>query len=299
MLDQRVELLRILDHAGTITAAATLLHRSPSGYSRQLRSLSRELGVELLEQQGREVRLTPAGKRVVEYAHHVLGRWQTTLTAVQGDDGGGGPFGERRIGAHPTALSALLAPCLDEISGSYPSLYLTAVETEPPRCFDQLVAGDIDACLVPAQSDLPPRTDPRFRQEIVLTESIDVLVSSTHRLADRSSVSLCELAYESWVLPGPERSGHQEVVGACHAVGFVPDAVHFAQDPQATADLVEATGAVALVGRFARCDSAVNRLPLDGDSAPERQIVLCTPAGRDDLVIRTLADRMTEHAVGL
>lgn len=295
MLDQRVELLRVLEQTGTITAAAELLHRSPSGYSRQLRSLSRELGVELLEHQGREVRLTPAGKRVVEYAQRAHGQWKSVLTAAQGDGEAGEPRGERMIGAHPTGLSALLAPCLGEVAGQFPGVRLMAVETEPPRCFDHLIAGHLDACLVPAQADVPPRTDPRFHQQIMLTEPIDVLVGSDHRLSDRSSVTLAELECEPWVMPGPECSGHDEVLSACLSAGFVPRAVHYAQDTHAVAELVQASGAVGLIGRFTRHDSAACRLPLGGESAPVRQLLLCTAAGGDDQVITALAQAMADH----
>src|SRR5699024_12478982 len=105
MLDRRIDLLRILDQVGTITEAAHLLHRSPSGYSRQLRVLADELGVELLEQHGREVRLTPAGKSVVAYAYETHAAWEVTKSALIEENRA---MSTPTIGAHQTVLSAML-----------------------------------------------------------------------------------------------------------------------------------------------------------------------------------------------
>src|SRR5690625_3770043 len=111
MLDRRIELLRILDQVGTITEAAHLLCRSPSGYSRQLRGLADELGVELLEQHGRKVRLTPAAQRVVAYAHNTHAAWEETKSSLT-EETGARPL---RLGAHPTALSALIASDIEHL----------------------------------------------------------------------------------------------------------------------------------------------------------------------------------------
>src|SRR5690625_5167226 len=125
MLDRRIDLLRILDQVGTITEAAHLLHRSPSGYSRQLRGLADELGVELLEQHGREVRLTPAGKRVVAYAYETHAAWEVTKSALIEETGA---IGTLTIGAHPTALSALVGPSLEELAKLHPHVTVRSEE---------------------------------------------------------------------------------------------------------------------------------------------------------------------------
>jgi len=49
------------DH-GTVAAAATALHMTPSGVSQQLAVLSREAGTALFEPDGRRLRLTPAAQ---------------------------------------------------------------------------------------------------------------------------------------------------------------------------------------------------------------------------------------------
>ena len=66
LLDKRAFYLFEVSSCGGIRAAAEHLHINPSVVSRQVRGLERELGMALLERQGRHVTLTEAGQLVVE-----------------------------------------------------------------------------------------------------------------------------------------------------------------------------------------------------------------------------------------
>ena len=67
MIDSRLQVLRLFAGHGTVTATAEALHYTPSAVSSQLRTLAQDLGVVLLEPEGRGLRLTPA-------AHTLLSR---------------------------------------------------------------------------------------------------------------------------------------------------------------------------------------------------------------------------------
>ena len=60
MIDRRLKVLRVVADRGTVSAAAEHLGYTASAVSHQMRTLSRDLGVALLEPDGRRVRLTPA-----------------------------------------------------------------------------------------------------------------------------------------------------------------------------------------------------------------------------------------------
>src|SRR5690625_5620190 len=68
----RLRLLRELELRGTITSVASTLNYAPSSVSQQLARLESEVGVALLEQDGRRVRLTAAGRRVARHAARVI-----------------------------------------------------------------------------------------------------------------------------------------------------------------------------------------------------------------------------------
>jgi DNA-binding transcriptional LysR family regulator len=58
---KRLQFLREVAARGTISAAAEALGYTPSAVSQQLSVLEAEMGTPLLERQGRNVILTPAG----------------------------------------------------------------------------------------------------------------------------------------------------------------------------------------------------------------------------------------------
>lgn len=76
MIDlRRLHVLRAVSHYGTVTAAARALHFTPSAASQQIRQLARDLDVDLLEPQGRGVRLTPAAESLLAHADAIEARW--------------------------------------------------------------------------------------------------------------------------------------------------------------------------------------------------------------------------------
>src|SRR4051794_8261081 len=75
-LHQLAYLVAVAEEASFTRAAARLRVAQP-GVSAQVRKLERELGQDLLDRSGREVRLTPAGAAVLPYA-------RAALAAVEG-----------------------------------------------------------------------------------------------------------------------------------------------------------------------------------------------------------------------
>ena len=89
---RRLRLLREVALRGTIAAAADALGFTPSAVSQQLSTLERESATALLERSGRTVRLTDAGRLLVERTGPVLvalEEAQAALEASRREVGGG------------------------------------------------------------------------------------------------------------------------------------------------------------------------------------------------------------------
>ncbi len=69
---QRLRILREFADRGTVGGVAGAMNMTPSAVSQQLKVLSREAGIALLEQDGRRVRLTDAGRALVLRADEVI-----------------------------------------------------------------------------------------------------------------------------------------------------------------------------------------------------------------------------------
>lgn len=272
MLDPRLQALRLLAQHGTVTAAAAASHYTPSAVSAQVRSLAEEVRTPLLEREGRGVRLSEAALMLVEHADHAAAAWEATRARVQSMDGA--QAGSFTLCGFSTAAASLLPRAAQEVSHEHPGTVVRIIEADPTECFDLLLAHRADIAVVVPTDAVPALTDPRFVQQPLGKDPMDLLVPADHRLADRRSISLSEAADERWILDRPGRPHHRLVTSACLAAGFTPDVAHEAVEWDTGAALVHAGLGVALVPQLANLPTVYNivRIPLRGDPQPARHL---------------------------
>ncbi|ANS79410.1 Regulatory protein, LysR:LysR, substrate-binding [Serinicoccus hydrothermalis] len=271
MIDRRLQVLRMVAQRGKVTAAAEALSYTPSAVSQQLRALGRELGVELLVQDGRGVRLSPAAQVLLDRTDDLVCRWEEIRAEVARVARTGG--GVLRLAGFSTAASALLPGVAARVRAEVGS-EVQIVEADPEECFELLLTGRADVAVVVALSGLPASTDPRFEQRALLEDPIDLLVHDGHPLAGREWVSLRDLAGERWIMDRPGRPYHELLQTACTGAGFTPSVAHYAAEWDTGAALVGADLGIALIPRLAQIPAAypVVRVPLHGDPAPARHL---------------------------
>ncbi|MGI5198409.1 LysR family transcriptional regulator [Streptomyces sp. CA-288835] len=281
MIDlRRLHVLRAVDHYGTVTAAARALHFTPSAASQQIRQLARDLGVDLLEPQGRGVRLTPAARSLLTHADAIQARWERAELDLRADHSV--PAGLLRVSGFPVAISILLAPMAAHLRERHPRLTVQIQELDVTTSFDLLFEGEIDLAVVEATPRNPPLSDTRFDQQPLLDDPFDLVVPKDHRLANRDRVDLTEAAHEPWIAPVPESPCRPHVLSACGAAGFTPDIAHHALDWNVTAHLVAHSLGVALIPRLAHLTPhlPITRVRCSGD--PHRKLLTCTRASGHD-----------------
>ncbi|WP_432118101.1 LysR family transcriptional regulator [Streptomyces sp. bgisy032] len=278
MIDlRRLHVLRAVAHYGTVTAAARALHFTPSAASQQIRQLARDLGVDLLEPQGRGVRLTPAAESLLAHADAIQARWDRAELDLRADQGA--PSGVLRVSGFPVAVSVLLAPMAVRLGERHPRLSVRITEAVVPASFDLLFERETDLAVVESTPHNPPMSDTRFDQRPLLDDPFDLVVHEEHPLAGRTRIDLAEAAREAWIAPVRESPCRLQVLSACGAAGFAPDVVHHAHDWNATAHLVAHRLGVALVPRLAQLTPhlPIARVRCAGD--PHRKLLTCTRAG--------------------
>jgi DNA-binding transcriptional LysR family regulator len=279
MIDARLQTLRVLAEEGTVTAAADALHLTPSTVSQQLRGLAGDLGVELLQADGRRVRLTAAAHTVLEHADVLHADWERAQAAIAAHRAG--EAGHLRLCGVSSALAALVAPAATTLRRERPLLTVEISEVESDDCFPLLLSDHADiAVLIPTASS-PPPDDARFEQQALLDEPQDLLVPTTHRLAQRRTATLADAAGEAWVADPGRVDQYQLLLGACAAAGFTPRIEHRAKEWFAISALVAHGFGVCLVPRLAPlpADHDVARVPLRGRPAPSRRIITCIRRG--------------------
>lgn len=114
--------------AGSFTAAAERLGLTPSGISRSIAKLEKQLGVRLITRTTRRLDLTAEGQWLLESARDILTRLQETALTLQ--SAAEHPSGLLRVNAATPVFNHLLAPLLPAFQARYPRIRLELVSGE-------------------------------------------------------------------------------------------------------------------------------------------------------------------------
>ncbi|MFF4100508.1 LysR family transcriptional regulator [Streptomyces sp. NPDC001903] len=294
---KKLRILRTLADRGTVTATAEALHMTPSAVSQQLTNLARQLGVPLLEAQGRRVRLTDAAHLVLRHAEAVFAQLERADAELAGYLAG--EAGEVRIGAFSTAVPVLVVPAVAALRRSHPGVEVRVRETEAAQSYELLAAGAVDLALSLA-AHAPTARDPRFTRITLMEDPLDVALPPDHPLATAPALRLADLSGDPWIYGG---SGPwQEIArNACEAAGFVPEQAHSASGWTAILAMVEAGMGVALIPRMVSGRASGVAVRVLAHDRPTRHVLAATRSGGEAApavsgvltALRTVAARRT------
>ncbi len=176
----------------SFTRAAHELHLTQPAVSQQVKLLEAEVGMPLFEQNGRKVRLAPAGTELLRYATQVtelLREAGETLSAMRGLK-----RGVLRLGAVSTAK--YFAPALlSAFRPAYPEVAIKFTVANREEIIGLLAANETDLVIM----GRPPReldtaADPFARHPLV------IIASPSHPLARQRRTPLKALGAESFII---------------------------------------------------------------------------------------------------
>lgn len=144
MLD--LELLRSfvsVVEAGGFTRASKRVHRTQSTVSQQIKRLEEDVGQVLLHRDGKDVRPTEAGERLLSYARRLLTLAEEARDVLREPDGDGAI----RLGIPEDFAAYRLAKLLGAFSRSHPSLRLDVRADQSKNLSRDLERGELDLAL--------------------------------------------------------------------------------------------------------------------------------------------------------
>ncbi|MFE9930821.1 LysR family transcriptional regulator [Streptomyces sp. NPDC005533] len=272
---KKLRILRALAEQGTVTATAEALHMTPSAVSQQLTNLARQLGVTLLEAEGRRVRLTDAAHLVLRHAEAVFAQLEAADAELAGYLAG--DAGEVRVAAFSTAVPALVVPAVAALRTTRPGVEVRVREAEAAQSYELLSAGGVDLALSLA-AHAPTARDARFTRVTLLEDPLDVALPPGHPLAGAAGLRLADLSGDRWIYGG---SGPWSEItrGACEAAGFVPEQAHSASGWTAILAMVEAGMGVALVPRMVSSRASGVAVRVLSRDRPTRHVIAAVRRG--------------------
>ncbi|WP_433252101.1 LysR family transcriptional regulator [Actinomadura nitritigenes] len=293
MLDlHRGRILREVARLGSMTAAARSLAYTQPAVSHHIARLEAEVGTPLVVRHGRGVRLTEAGRILVEHVEDVLARMddaEEQIAAIAGLRAG-----RVRIAVFPTAAAALLPAALAGLRARAPGVAVTLMDAEPPQALAALRAGEADVAVVFHHEHLPPDRDARFREVELCRDPIRVALPAAHPLA-AGPVRLADLADETWA-SGCARC-REHLTWACGRAGFVPR-IAFATDDHVAVQRLVAHGlaVTALPGLALGLHSEPGVAVPPAPDLGRRRIAALVPAGPRPPAVAALLDELAAVA---
>lgn len=224
-----------------ISAAAETLHIAQSAVSRQIGNLEAELGAQLLEREGRNIRLTHIGKLFAEQAIIALKAIENAKQLVE--EYVDPERGTIRIGFPSSLASNTLPQIITAFKKDHPDVNFHLRQGSYKFLIEAVKKREIDISLIGPV----PTKDPDIRTDILFLENVVAVLPATHPLASQKSVSLQSLAEDSFVL-FPEGFVLRKIVEeACLQAGFRPRIPYVGEDLDAIKGLVSAGIGITLL----------------------------------------------------
>ena len=277
MLDvRRMRVLREVARQGSFSGAADALSYTQSAVSQQVAALEKEAGAQLLERGPRGVRLTDAGRALVDHSDAIFARLAAAEAELE--DIAGLRAGRLRLATFSSAGATLAPLATGRFRELHPGIRLALVEANEEESIPLLRAGELELALICDATILPEAAFEGLELVHLLDDEMYAVLPCDHPLAKRRRIRLTDLAGEPWIGSGPACAAFVEE--QCRRHGFEPD-VGFSSDQYTTVQGFVAAGVgVALVPELGlhpvRDDVVVRSL---GSDAPVRRIVAAVNAG--------------------
>ncbi|MBD0383003.1 LysR family transcriptional regulator [Paenibacillus sedimenti] len=236
-----------------MTKAAQELRIAQPALSKTIARLEENLGVPLFDRQGRQIRLNTFGKVFLEKA-------ETALTALeegrrQVNDLAGMKYGT--ISLATSTLNRLSEP-LGMFLSQYPEVNFQISQASMDEIADLIENGEVDFGFTAL-----PIGRQGIREQTVINEEVFLAVPAGHRLANRRSISLSEVANDSFI---GYKEGYlfQKMNNEfCKKAGITPKIVCEVDEPSSIANLVRAGLGVAFIGACNKDDTSLVSLHID------------------------------------
>jgi DNA-binding transcriptional LysR family regulator len=197
--------------------AATRLHMAQPPLSVAIRQLERELGTDLFVRTTREVRLTDAGRRLLEGARRTLAEADRAFDAAR--RAGAGELGRLRVGFSWSERFDTLPALGRAFRDGHADVEVLSQEMWNAQMIPALRSGDLDVALA-----LCPEAAADIGTQLIRTEKTVVVLGAAHPLAAEGRLGLDSFAEETFVLFPRELAPrlYDAMLAMCRRAGFEP-----------------------------------------------------------------------------
>jgi DNA-binding transcriptional LysR family regulator len=253
---RRLQLLLSLSRLGSMRAVAEAHHLTTSTVSQQIAALAKETGAQLIEPEGRRVRLTPAGLRLADHAVAILAAVDSARLDLDPD---AEPAGIVRVGGFATGLRVSLLPIVPELADRYPKVEFLISEYEPIEAFALLTNDDLDLALT-YDYNLAPASPGQVLETVALW-SVAWGLGVPAEFPD-GPADIAAYADQTWIVNSRNTADETAVRTLGSLAGFTPRIAHEIDSLELVEDLIIAGFGVGLLPIGRPTTAGVKVLPL-------------------------------------
>lgn len=195
MLDARLETLLTICEKSSFTKAAEALALTQPAVSHHMKMLESELGVHLFVRARGELKLTPEGEIVAQYARRMKAMQEKMLRALADAEK---QMSSIRVGITHTAESNTIAEVLAKYTASTPGMRVTIITDTIRNLYDMIDHYEVDLAIVEGKTQ-----DPELNALLLDTDYLVCVVSNHSALAKKSMVTLADIQKERMILRLP------------------------------------------------------------------------------------------------
>ena len=230
---RRLALLLALSRLGSMRQVAEAFALTTSTVSQQIAALAKETGEQLIEPDGRRVRLTPAGRRLADHAVTILAAVDAARLDLNPD---AEPVGTVRVGGFATGIRVSLLPIVRELAVTHPRVEVAVSEYEPLEAFDLLVDDDLDLAITYDYNLAPASPDPVLETLALWSTPWGLGVRTDTAMND--AADLRAFADSIWIVNSRNTADEDAVRTLAALAGFTPRIVHQIDSLDLVEDLI-------------------------------------------------------------
>jgi DNA-binding transcriptional LysR family regulator len=247
---ERLRALHAIATYGSVRAAAAALDVTTSAISQQMAKLELELGEQLLDRNGRGVRLTDAATRLVKHADRIM----SVVAEAEADFEAhrGAVVGRLSLAAFPTAARGLVPQALIALRARCPQVHVSLSELPPEDGIPLVTRGDLDLLIVQDWFNAPLAVSDGLVKSPLLDDLADVALPASHPRAGAALIDLDDIAHEPWISWERRSICHDWLMLTLRAHGVEPTIEHNADEQQTQLALVAAGLGLCILPRMGR-----------------------------------------------
>jgi DNA-binding transcriptional LysR family regulator len=221
--------------------------------SQQIASLEILLGAALFDRSSKQVRLTAAGRALLDEADRILSLTERLPAVISAATSG--RSGVLTVGFSASASLGLIPPLFREFRRRFPAVEILLREGAGVDQLADVEAGALDVAVIRGPIDRPSLDVQTLRREAMM-----LALPADHPLGAKARVKWSELADHDFVM-FPRRSApvlYDAIIAQCSRAGFSPRGVHEASAWSTVAALIAAGTGLGFV------PESMSRVPVEG-----------------------------------